>query len=72
MQMKCGKCYFRLDTAPRWDILTNYLKKLKTLMRTSTRRALLREPAQRWKAGGGANAEWTSELHGESGSALLP
>jgi hypothetical protein len=37
-------------------------------MRTSTRKALLREPAQRWKTGGSANAEWTSELQGEGAS----
>jgi hypothetical protein len=45
---------------------------LKTLMRTSTRQAHLREPAQRWKTGGGAAAEWTSELPGESERKLMP
>src|SRR4030042_6272170 len=39
-----------------------------TLMRTSTRRARLREPVYRWKTGGSADAEWTSELQGEGES----
>jgi hypothetical protein len=54
-----------LDNVLQWDILSSNLKTSTTKMRTSTRRGFLREPAERWKAGGNPDAEWTSELPGE-------
>jgi hypothetical protein len=60
-----------LDNVDHWDILTANLKILTTLMRTSTRRGVLREPAERWKAGGSPGAEWTSESQGECESNSL-
>jgi hypothetical protein len=60
-----------LDNTNRWDILTANLIISTTLMRTSTRTRFLREPAERWKAGGSPGVEWTSESQGERESRSL-